>query len=507
MTQPGRISTVPVAHNELTFGSLARRVQRINPNQGPLYVNGTFAECPVCLNEFEIATLFPCGHGVCDTCVTSMVTNDRVQCPLCKRTVPCGDLVHIHLEKGLRDSFKQFMASLERIKGLVADRVPMGVLPIHDPAAPKAHFGFASAPGVAATLIAVPPAAAACQQQKAVVFVIDESGSMRNDLDKAFRALQAALLAMIGGYAAVVVFNSKADLITPPHRVTEESITETMAALYATSATGATQLDLALDLAANGVAEEMRELIAQDGEQALPRVVVVTDGEASNQLLAAEVLGRITRTPIFIIGFGHNYSYNNCHGLFMYSTQSAANFTHAGSAEELKCVLLAEQRALSSVRVSYPAGSQIYCNGRVTPVGAEGVYETAFDPTQGIRFAVGSPTALDLGTLMIGGSAAAAVQQPELGLEASGFMGFMGAMQYVMDLGSQLHQADTHTLCSLLTRTRTTVCGFGACMAEVVRVIDELLARAAATDRGVGGDSNATARLASAAITRATSCA
>lgn len=93
---------------------------------------------------------------------------------------------------------------------------------------------------------------------------------MRNDLDKAFRALQAALLAMVGGYAAVVVFNSKADIITPPHRVTEESIPGTMAALYATSATGATLLDLALDLAANRVAEEMRELIAQDREQALP---------------------------------------------------------------------------------------------------------------------------------------------------------------------------------------------------------------------------------------------
>jgi hypothetical protein len=506
MSQPARISTVPVARDEPTFGSLAQRVQRINPNQGRLYV-GNFGECPVCLSEFNIASLFPCGHGVCDTCVTSMVTNDMVKCPECRKIASCDDLVRIHLEKGLRDSFKQSKSSLERIQGLVADRVPMRCLPIQDPAAPNAHFGFASAPGFGATLIAVPPAAAACQQQKAVVFVIDESGSMRNDLDKTFRALQVALLAMIGGYAAVVVFNSKADIITPPHRVTEETISRTMADLYATSATGATQLDLALNLAANRVAEEMRELIAQDCEQALPRVVVVTDGEASDRELAAQVLGRITRTPIFIIGFGHNYSYNNCHGLFMYSTQSAANFTHAGSAEELERALLAEQRALSSVRVSYPAGSQIYCNGRVTPVGADGVYETAFDPTQGIRFAVGGPTALDLGTLMIGGCAAAAVQQPELGLEVSGFMGFMEAMQYVMDLGSQLHHADTHTLCSLLTRTRTTVCGFGACMAEVVRVIDELLVRAAATDRGVGGDSNATARLASAAIARATSCA
>ena len=505
MTQPGRISTVPAAHNEPTFGSLAQRVQRINPNQGPLYVNGTFAECPVCLNEFEIASLFPCGHGVCDTCATSMVTNDMVKCPKCRKIASCDDLVRIHLEKGLRDGFKQFMASLVRNQGLVADRVPTAILPIHDPAAPKAYFGFASAPGVAATLIAVPPAAAACQQQKAVVFVIDESGSMRNDLDKVFRALQAALRAMIGGYAAIVVFNSKADIITPPHRVTEETIPGTMAALYATSATGATQLDLALDLAANRVAEEMRELIAQDREQALPRVVVVTDGEASDRELAARVLGRMP-TPVCIIGFGRNYSYDNCHGLFMYSTQSAANFTHAGSAEELERALLAEQRALSSVRVSSPAGSQIYCNGRVTPVGADGVYETAFDPTQGIRFAVGSPTALDLGTLMVGGSAAAAVQQLELGLEASGFMGFMEAMQYVMDLGSQLHHADTHTLCSLLARTRTAVCGFGVSMAEVVRVIDELLARAAATDRGAGGDSNVTARLASCAI-RAASCA
>lgn len=282
MTQPARISTVPVARNEPTIGPLAQRARRINPDQGRLYVNGNFGECPICFGEINIVSLFPCGHGVCDTCVTSMVTsmvtNDRVQCPLCKRTVPCDDLVHIHLEKGLRDGFKQFMASLGRNQGLVADRVPTGILPIHDPAAPKAYFGFASAPGVAATLIAVPPAAAACQQQKAVVFVIDESGSMRNDLDKAFRALQAALLAMIGGYAAVVVFNSKADLITPPHRVTEESITETMAALYATSATGATQLDLALDLAANCVAEEMRELIAQDASRHSPGSLLLPMG-------------------------------------------------------------------------------------------------------------------------------------------------------------------------------------------------------------------------------------
>lgn len=146
MEYPARIFTVPVAR-EPTIGSLARRVERINPDQGRLYVDGNFGECPICFGDINIVSLFPCGHGVCDTCVTCMVTNDRVKCPLCNKTVPCGDLVHIHLEKGLRDGFKQFKASLERNQGLVADRMPTGVLPIHDPAAPNAHFGFASAPG------------------------------------------------------------------------------------------------------------------------------------------------------------------------------------------------------------------------------------------------------------------------------------------------------------------------------------------------------------------------
>ena len=515
---PARITTVPApADNRApTFEPLAVRARRIDPNSGALYVEGNFGVCSICfIYEIDTIALLRCGHGYCHSCATRLIVNGRVRCPECRKEGPCDELTYIPLERGLRDNYKQFMASLGLTRALVADRASSAtILPIRDPAVPlqTAYFGVASAPcGFQGTIISIPPAADLAEKQdKAVVYVVDESGSMRNDLANVFQAIQAALEANLGGYAAVIVFACTAKTIMPPHRVTEETVQQTMAALYATKAEGGTQMDQALKLT-SCVAEEMRELIAQGNEQGVEQAViqalVVTDGEASNAELAAQVLASTTeRVPIYVVGFGANYNYNNCHDLYKYSTQSAANFIPATSAGELTRALINEQRVHSSVQVSCPAGSQVYSNGRVAPVGVNGVVYVTFPPADGIRFAVGGPAALDPSTLMIGGRVAAAEQHLELGFDVSSFMSFMVAMQYVMELGNQLHHADTQTLCSLLTRTRTTLREIGASMDAVVRVIDEQLARAAATDRGGGDDPNGPARLASCAIRANSAC-
>ena len=490
------------------IGGLAQRVQQVNPGQ-PVFLND-YTGCFVCAEEApNTIVLFPCGHGVCDECATKLTVVNKIDftCPMCRTPVLYADLVSYQLSRQLCDKHGNVMNTLNKLKDLTPDRIADASIPPNH--GPIANFGVASAPGEIATIIAVPPVDASqpATPKKAIVYLLDTSGSFQTELPKVIAALHSVLEAHIGGYFACITFNCDATIVVQPHRVTENSIPETMAALYAVKASGSTMLDLGL-LLAEEVSQAMGKLIAENGDYAVVLAHIVTDGVATRPELAAQVLGSM-HTPPFVFGFGTGFSYAACDALYSCSPHSAANYVHAKDTRQLKCELLGEQCALSRVQVTCPADSRVYCNGKVTMVGATGIFATTFDPKKGIRFAVGAPAALDLvGTLTIGGCVPMVTQDPRLGFEVSHFMLAMLVLEYVMELGSKIHVDDTCTLYILLIRVRKAVCGLGPSMAEVLRVIDVQLKQVAATTngRGRGGgndaatDSNTMARAASSAI-------
>jgi len=501
MAAPNRAYTAQPYSSAPCIDPLALRAQQVNPEQ-KLFLND-FVECIICANETpDSIGIFPCGHGVCGECAPKLIkgpTDTKFPCPLCKKPVVYDTIVTYPLSKSLCDNHKEVVTKINGIKRLTADR--MADVCISPNQGPVAHFGIASAPGEIATIIAVPPVDSLRPAKKAIVYVLDKSGSFEEALRGAIAALRLALEANIGGYAAFVVFSDKAETLVPPHRITQENIPATMAALDTVKADGMTMLHDALNLVEDEVAPAMNKLIDEDGEYAVVLAHIVTDGAASCPELAAQVLGSMC-TPPFVFGFGTGYDWMKCDQLFSRSPHSATNFVHAKNTDQLKHELLREQRALSRVQVACPAGSRVYCNGRVTTVNATGAFGTSFDPKNGIRLAVGAPAALDLGTLTIGGCVAIATQDAKLGFEVGNFMLAMLVLEYVMGLGSKIHVDDSCTLFILLSRLRTAVHNLGPSMTEVILIIDEQLAQVAATTSGRHTDSNTIAQVASSVIGR-----
>jgi hypothetical protein len=367
-----------------------------------------------------------------------------------------------------------------------------------DPA--MAKFGVAASDACGyATLLSI-PAAPADSTIRATLYIFDRSGSMHKDFPNIIATIQGVLESSIGSYVAVIVFGSTVETAVLPHRVTADNIAATMEALWAVKVGGQTQLHLALELA-NTVAHDMREIIAADGESAVVLAMLVTDGEASAPGLAAEALGNLSMA-IFLAGYGTNYSYQECHKLFASSLRSAADFAHAATVTEL-AGLLGEYRTLSSVRITCPPGSVVYCNGKVAPI--DGNFETTYDQRQGVRFAVESPTVLDFSTLVVDGCKAPVTQCAELSLEVTNFVRAVFTIHYVMDLGSKLPEHDTHTLRSLLSRVSKVVRELPG-MVEVAVVVAAQIERTECLDGRTDDGSNFAGSVAGQAA-RALSCA
>ena len=441
------------------IGGLVGRVRRDRNHPAPegkplLFSDGAaFGQCPICLDESdETVVVFTCGHSVCGACNGRMDDGSPLRkCAICRRETPreMGPVAY-PLAPALRSGHAAFMHKMELFKGLAPRRIAGHRRAALDPT--MAKFGVAGGDSCGfATLLSI-PAAPADSATRATLYIFDRSGSMHKDFPDMIATMQGVLESSIGSYVAVIVFGSTADTAVPPHRVTADNIAATMAALWAIEVGGQTQLHLALGLAET-VAHDMRERIAADGETAVVLALLVTDGEASAPGLAAEALGNASMA-IFLAGYGTNYSYQECHKLFASSLRSAADFAHAATVTELAS-LLGEYRTLSSVRITCPPGSVVYCNGKAAPV--DGNFETTYDRRQGVRFAVESPTVLDFSSLVVDSCEAPVAQCAELSLEVTNFVRAMFTLQYVMDLGSKLPDHDTHTLRSLLSRVSKVV--------------------------------------------------
>ena len=488
------------------IGGLAGRVGRDPNHPAPggkplLFADGAaFGQCPVCLEKTnKVVAVYPCGHSFCGECDARMDGGAPAfrRCAVCRAETPreLGPVAY-PLAPALRSGHANFVDTMAKLGDLKPRRiaaprhVTAGPAPVQIGAAASDACGFA-------TLFAIPSAPAAggtC----ATLYILDKSGSMHNDFPEVLETMQGVLEASTGSYVAVIVFSDTADVAVPPHCVTAESIPATMATLRGVAVRGQTQIHLALEKA-EPVAQEMRARLAADGSRAEVLALIVTDGAASSPGLAAAALGR-SSMGVFVAGYGTNFSYQECHELFAVSGKSAANYAEAATTAAL-AGLLGERRTLCSTRIACAPGSEVYCNGRVVQVGAAGEFETTFDPSQGLRFAVDSPTPLDFSTLSVGRNAAPTAHSAALGLEVANFMRTQFTLQYVMDLGSKLPDHDTQTLRTLLSHVSRVVRELPG-MAEVAGVIAEQIAQADDSD----GNPNATARVASNAI-RALSCA
>lgn len=491
------------------IGGLADRVGQDRNHPAPdgrplLYADGAaFGQCPICLDESDgTVAVSQCGHSVCGKCNARMDDGAPLRkCAVCRAETPRDQgPVEYPLAPVLRSDHAAFTGKMAAFDGLTP-------APWRDAAGRRAaadsapvEFGIAAGACGFATLLAIPPTLAT-DSTSATLFILDKSGSMHNDFPYVVETMQAVLEASIGSYVAVIVFSSTAHTVVLPHCVTAGSIPATMAALRGVAAGGNTQLHLALETA-ESVVPEMRARIAVDGKTSVILALIVTDGSASAPALAASALKSASLSmEVYVAGYGSQYSFDDCQGLFADSRQSAANFAHAANPAAL-AALLGKRHVFGSARVSCPPESQVYCNGRATRVDASGYFDVAFDPAQGVRFAVESPTPLDLSTLVVDGSAVPVTHCAKLGLEVANFMRSMLTLQYVMDLGSKLPDHDTHTLRSLLSHVSKVVCKLPG-MSEVAGVIASQIAR---TVRRSDGDSNVAANTAGHAI-RALSCA
>ena len=52
---------------------------------------GDALSCAVCMEPFQRASCFPCGHSLCGACAEECI-NVKHQCPLCKQPATTADL-------------------------------------------------------------------------------------------------------------------------------------------------------------------------------------------------------------------------------------------------------------------------------------------------------------------------------------------------------------------------------------------------------------------------------
>lgn len=83
---------------------------------------GDAMSCAVCMEPFQRASSFPCGHSLCGRCAEECV-NLSHQCPLCKQQATAADIKRNLALQALVDAITQ-AASDQEAKWAPAARVP-----------------------------------------------------------------------------------------------------------------------------------------------------------------------------------------------------------------------------------------------------------------------------------------------------------------------------------------------------------------------------------------------
>ena len=51
-------------------------------------------ECPVCMEEYQKPQILPCNHSLCEQCLSRIIEDEIVRCPLCNATSSKFDVKH-----------------------------------------------------------------------------------------------------------------------------------------------------------------------------------------------------------------------------------------------------------------------------------------------------------------------------------------------------------------------------------------------------------------------------
>jgi hypothetical protein len=507
------------AHESDDEEVLAHRVRRdpnfcmLDETRPRLFVRGCFETCAVCLEEIvDAVTIAPCGHGTCAGCDARLPLTDIRVCVMCKAQAPRSDYCTYELPPAMRARHAAFEADMVKLGTIApaprslffsapkAPSVPNG---------PVAKYGQGRGTSVAATLVDIAPIVGGPTgppTEDAVVFVLDASGSMAtmDAWDTLAVQFPRVVDSMTGATFALIVFNDTPRVVVPPRRLEAGDGRFVAEQLAAVRAEGTTELHTALELA-ESLAEN---LAATMGGTAVPRVVLVTDGDATDTKAARRVMGEM-KTPVFAVGFGSAYDYDRFAALcadVRGKGNSSTMFEHAATVEKLvECVL--EPRSMCTFRLVLSAESgpvAVFFNGETREVNEDGTVEGSFVRSAGTRVAVVAPTLVPF-ELFVGGRGCRAVaveHDAAMGAEVRRFVQATRAMEYVMSLSVRVPKHDVHTHAGLLGRTRAALREIGPTMSGVIEVIDE---RMAAMRETRGCDSNTVARAASCAVRALTS--
>jgi hypothetical protein len=528
------------AHESDDEEVLAHRVRRdpnfcmLDETRPRLFVRGCFETCAVCLEEIvDAVTIAPCGHGTCAGCDARLPLTDIRVCVMCKAQAPRSDYCTYELPPAMRARHAEFEADMVKL-GTIAPAprglffsAPKAPSVSSVPSGPVAKYGQGRGTSVAATLVDIAPIVVGPPTEDAVVFVLDASGSMAtmDAWDTLAAQFPRVVDSMTGTTFALIVFNDTPRVLVPPRRLEAGDGRFVAEQLAAVRADGTTELHTALELAEN--------LAATMGGTAVPRVVLVTDGEATDTKAARRVMGEM-KTPVFAVGFGSAYDYDRFAALctdVRGKGNSSTMFEHAATVEKLvECVL--EPRSMCTFRLVLSAESglaglsglsglsgsglsgltgsglsgpvAVFFNGETREVNEDGTVEGSFVRSAGTRVAVVAPTLVPF-ELFVGGRGCRAVaveHDAAMGAEVRRFVQATRAMEYVMSLSVRVPKHDVHTHAGLLCRTRAALRDIGPTMSGVIEVIDE---RMAAMRETRGCDSNTVARAASCAVRALTS--
>jgi hypothetical protein len=533
------------AHESDDEEVLAHRVRRdpnfcmLDETRPRLFVRGCFETCAVCLEEIvDAVTIAPCGHGTCAGCDARLPLTDIRVCVMCKARAPRSDYCTYELPPAMRARHAEFEADMVKLGTIApAPRSLFFSAPLVSSVGPTGPNGLPSGPSgpsvakygqgrgnsVAATLVDIAPIVVGPTgppTEDAVIFVLDASGSMAtmDAWDTLAAQFPRVVDSMTGTTFALIVFNDTPRVVVPPRRLEAGDGRFVAEQLAAVRADGTTELHTALELAEN--------LAAPMGGTAVPRVVLVTDGDATDTKAARRVMGEM-KTPVFAVGFGSAYDYDRFAALcadVRGKGNSSTMFEHAATVEKLvECVL--EPRSMCTFRLVLSAESGlsglsglaglsglsglsgpvvVFFNGETREMDEDGTVEGSFVRSAGTRVAVVAPTLVPF-ELFVGGRGCRAVaveHDAAMGAEVRRFVQATRAMEYVMSLSVRVPKHDVHTHAGLLGRTRAALREIGPTMSGVIEVIDE---RMAAMRETRGCDSNTVARAASCAVRALTS--
>jgi hypothetical protein len=295
------------------------------------------------------------------------------------------------------------------------------------------------------------------------VFVLDISGSMATDdmLNDITTGFDRILGGMIGCHFAAVAFSSTPRTIVHPVLITPTNIGDVAAAISRLRPDGFTYLGDALEHA-EAVAVELEALAASTGTAGFARLVVVTDGEASDPERASAVHARLISTgrETKFEGIGCVHDFDQCPG------SSPTDYTHHESTEALINSLSTPDR-VRSLSVHGDHGSSAFVNGRVVPF--EGVFRCAI-PAGAFKMGLRGPVHLD--TLEIDGARVCTRACARLSMDVGCFLQQTHALDYLTGLSFRIANCDVHAHAGMLKRTRRALVAAGPSNNAVVSLID-----------------------------------